>query len=482
MKICWPKSLNGWLQWRKNLDNQLENKKPNPVQRIEAYQRFGSVLGLDRMNRLMERLGNPQDRLSYIHVAGTNGKGSVCRYIYEVLLASGYSAGLYTSPFLEDFRERIELDREVIPMEDLTRITDTVIDQAEKMVSEGMDSPTEFEIVTAIAFVYFAEKKADFVVLEVGLGGRGDSTNIIKTPLVSIITSIGHDHMDRLGTTLTAIAAEKAGIIKPGVPVVMSVDDKEAAKVIAKSAYEKKSPVLDAGKLKPTGVSATTSGSRFQLSIDGVYYRDVEISMAGEHQVKNAVTALAAIELLRKSSIIKINQNGLCEGMKAAKMKGRFEILGSNPCFILDGAHNREGVEALIHAVDRHFFGKKILYVVGVLADKEVDQMVNCMAAYTAGTGQFIATEPNSPRKLPASSLCAAYRARGCACVEAPKPADALALALKQASGFDAILFTGSLYMIGEIRKVLHEFNNNDINNDHINNFSHDKSNSKQAT
>jgi len=435
----------------------LDNKSNNPIERIEAYQRFGSILGLDRMARLMAGLGNPQDKLKYIHVAGTNGKGSVCRYLYEVLLASDYSVGLYTSPFLEDFRERIELSHEMISMADLERLTDIVIEEAERMVAEGLDSPTEFEIVTAIAFVYFAEKMPDFVILEVGLGGKGDSTNIIKDPLVSVITSIGHDHMDRLGHTLTAIAAEKAGIIKPGVPVVISVEDKEAARVIARVAYEHRSPVTDAGKLKPVGVSITPFGTRFELDVAGVRYRDVEISMAGEHQVKNAITALAAIELLRKSSIIKINQEGLCKGMKAARMIGRFEILGSNPCFILDGAHNREGVEALIHAVDRHFFGKKILFVVGILADKEVDRMVDCMAAYASGSGFFIATEPNNPRKLKASSLCAAFRARGCDCTEKPNPKDALALAKEMAPGFDAVLFTGSLYMIGEIRKVLHD-------------------------
>jgi dihydrofolate synthase / folylpolyglutamate synthase len=466
MKICWQKLMNGWQQWRKNLDNKphkphnIGDSSRDPVQRIEAYQRFGSILGLSRMTRLMDGLGNPQDKLKYIHVAGTNGKGSVCRYLYEVLLASGYSVGLYTSPFLEEFRERIEMDHEMIPVEGLDRITDLVIGEAEQMVSEGLDSPTEFEIVTAIAFVYFAEKMPDFVLLEVGLGGKGDSTNIIKNPLISVITSIGHDHMDRLGNTLTAIAAEKAGIIKPGVPIVIQVADKEAARVIARVAYEKRSPILDAGKLKPTGVEITLSGTRFELSIAGIHYHNVEISMAGEHQVKNAITALAAIELLRKSSIIKIDQEGLCKGMKAARVKGRFEILGSNPCFILDGAHNREGVEALIHAVDRHFFGKKILYVVGILADKEVDMMVDCMAAYGAGSGFFIATEPNNPRKLPAASLCAAFRSRGCECIEVPHPKDALARAKEMSPEFDAVLFTGSLYMIGEIRKVLHEINN----------------------
>lgn len=443
-----------------------EGVKRNPIERIEDYQRFGSVLGLDRMTRLMESLGNPQDKLQCIHVAGTNGKGSVCRYIYEVLLASGYSVGVYTSPFLEEFRERIEMDHEMIPMEELDHMTDIVIHEAERMVAEGLESPTEFEIVTAIAFAYFASKLPDFVILEVGLGGGGDSTNIIQNPLISVITSIGHDHMDRLGNTLEAIATEKAGIIKPGVPVVIQIEDQDAAQVVARVAYEKRSPVMNAGKLKPTGVCITDEGTHFELAIAGVHYHDVEISMAGAHQVKNAITALATIELLRKNSIIKINQEGLCQGMKAARMKGRFEILGGNPCFILDGAHNREGVEALIHAVDRHFFGKKILYVVGILADKEVDLMVGCLAAYGSGSGFFIATEPNNPRKLSAATLCEAFQQHGCECVAVPKPLDALALAIERAQEFDAILFTGSLYMIGEIRKVLsHDDQINDNQN-----------------
>jgi dihydrofolate synthase/folylpolyglutamate synthase len=201
--------------------------------------------------------------------------------------------------------------------------------------------------------------------------------------------------------------------------------------VIARVAYELKSPVIDAGKLKAVGVSITLSGTRFELEVAGVRYRDVEISMAGEHQVKNAITALAAIELLRKSSIIKINQEGLCKGMKAAKMNGRFEILGSNPCFILDGAHNREGVEALIHAVDRHFFGKKILYVVGILADKEVDHMVDCMAAYVAGSGFFIATRPNSPRNY-RQHPCVRLRASD-DCIDVPNPTIALTRAIAMA-------------------------------------------------
>lgn len=427
----------------------------DPIRRIQSFQRFGSVLGLERMTRLMEGLGNPQDNLRYIHVAGTNGKGSVCRYLYEVLLEAGYSVGMFTSPYIEDFRERIELDGDMITMEDLATATDLVVGEAERMVEEGFDSPTEFEVVTAIAFVYYAQKEPDFVILEVGLGGLGDSTNIIKNPLITIITSIGHDHMDRLGDSLSEIAREKAGIIKPGVPVVASVEEEEAAKVIARVAYQTKSPLTDVAKRKPTGIKVTSGGTIFDLIIEGIRYPEIEISMAGEHQLRNGVTALSAIEILRKNSIIKVNLEGVRAGMKRAKVKGRFEIIGDKPCFILDGAHNREGVEALVHAVDRHFYGKKILYVVGILADKEVDLMLDCLAAYTAGSGSFIATEPDNPRKLPADDLCKKIMERGGDCIAVPDPLEALAVAVKRAGEFDAILFTGSLYMIGEIRKVL---------------------------
>lgn len=429
--------------------------KQNPIERIEAFQAFGSVLGLERMERLMEKLGNPQDTLRILHVAGTNGKGSVCRYLTEVLREAGYSVGLFTSPFLEDFRERIELDGEMISMEDLDCFTDRILAAAKTLVDAGMDSPTEFEIITAIAFDYFAARKPDFVVLEVGLGGRGDSTNIVKKPLVTIITSVGHDHMDRLGNTLPEIAAEKAGILKPGVPLVMRVDDPDAASVIARRAYALGAPLTDAGRLVPKGLQATREGSLFTVEIGGIRYERVEIVMAGEHQVGNALTALAAIEILRKSSIIKVNLEGLQAGMKRARMKGRFEISGSNPCYVLDGAHNREGIEALVHAVDRHLFGKKILWVVGFLADKEVDRMLACLAAYEGGCGRFIAAEPDSPRKLPAAALARRMRQKRMTCLVGGTPRESLALARTMEGSYDAILFTGSLYMIGEIRKAL---------------------------
>ena len=208
------------------------------IGKIHEFEKFGSILGLERMTKLLDILGNPQDELKVIHVAGTNGKGSTCKFIYSVLQECGYKVGLYTSPFLEIFNERIELDGAYISDNDLAQYTDRVLAAVKQMTDAGLQSPTEFEVITAIAFLYFKEKKADYVVLEVGLGGRGDSTNVCKKPLISVITSISYDHTDRLGNTLAEIASEKAGIIKDGCPVVTSAEADEALAVIEQAAAE----------------------------------------------------------------------------------------------------------------------------------------------------------------------------------------------------------------------------------------------------
>ncbi len=218
----------------------------NIIARIGAYNKFGSKLGLSRMEGLLARLGDPHKGLRVLHVAGTNGKGSVSKYLYEVLRAAGYSTGVYISPFIEVFNERMQMDGANISDEALERIGDRVIRAAEEMVAAGEESPTEFEVVTAIAFVWFAEQQADFVVLEVGLGGRGDSTNVVSDPLVCMITSIGWDHMDRLGNTLGKIAGEKAGIIKPGIPVICAFQPYVGAKTVIEAiANRTKSPWIN---------------------------------------------------------------------------------------------------------------------------------------------------------------------------------------------------------------------------------------------
>ena len=305
--------------------------KPTPIDRISQYLRFGSRLGLERMEKLLAMLDNPEEKLPVIHVAGTNGKGSVCRYIYEVLLANGYRTGLYISPFLQVFNERMEVDGNQITDSELDKYTDLVLSKVEAMVKNGEESPTEFEIVTAIAFCYFKDKECDFVILEVGLGGSGDSTNVITKPLLSIITSISYDHMDRLGNTLEEIAGEKAGIIKAGVPVIVNVEDGSAAKIIARKAYETGAPLYDVTRFDFKNISRDLNGQSFDTQIYGTDYRQVFIKMLGLHQIHNAMTALTALEILRGEKKISVSKEAFYQGMAKAMQPGRFEVFGAKP-------------------------------------------------------------------------------------------------------------------------------------------------------
>ncbi len=405
------------------------------------------------MNVLLEKLGNPHEDLAVIHVAGTNGKGSICRYVYEVLQAGGYKTGLYTSPYLEVFNERIEFDGSYITDQELEQYTAAVLEKSEEMVAEGLESPTEFEVVTAIAFLYFKEKQADFVVLEVGLGGRGDSTNVVKSPLCSIIASISLDHTDRLGDTIAAIAGEKAGIIKAGCPVITGTDEPDAMEVFRSKAAELGCDLYDTRKMPYEIIEETVSGCIFRAAVLEQDYQ-LEISMAGEHQVRNAVEALTAVTLLNRSGQIRVSDEAIARGFKNARQIGRFEILRQKPFVVIDGAHNPDGSKALRQAVMSRFAGKRILMVVGILADKEVPAVLD---NFLGITGDFIATEPDNPRKLAASELTAQIEARGGSCLCFADPAEAAAAAKKRYGDYDVVLFAGSLYLIGAIRGLLYE-------------------------
>lgn len=440
-------------------------KEKSAIEKIGEFHRFGSVLGLTRMNELMKRLGNPEKELKCIHVAGTNGKGSVCRFIYSALRANGYSVGIYTSPYLTVFNERIELDGEYISDDDLEIYTEEVLAKVSEMTADGLDSPTEFEVITAVAFLYFARKGCDYAVMEVGLGGRGDSTNIIEKPLVSVITSISYDHTDRLGNTLAEIAREKAGIIKPGAPVVMNVDTEEAAKEIARTAYKNGCVLHDVSGIKCVNIENDITGSTFDAFIGETEYTNMKISMLGQHQIENALTALAALEVLRRKRDIKVERSRLYKGFEEAKNIGRFEIMpasvwqtseaeGSLPAVILDGAHNEAGAAALAETLKIHFPGSRILAVTGVLSDKAADKITESLCGVCES---FIATEPANERKLDAALLADMIEKKGKPCLIKKKPKEALETALEKGKkeGFDAVLFAGSLYLIGELRGIL---------------------------
>lgn len=421
------------------------------IDRIHEFNRFGMVLGLDRMEELLRRLGNPQDDLKVIHVAGTNGKGSVSKYLEEGLSACGYKMGLYTSPYIETFNERIRYDGADISDEDLEYYGQKVVSAAEAMVADGLDSPTEFEVVTAIAFLYFADRQADITILEVGLGGIGDSTNVVKSPLASVITSISYDHMAQLGSSLAEIAVNKAGIIKTGCPVIANVPQRDAAKIIARKAYAMGSRLYDISGIRAAVSDETPFSQKVSMELYEKSYSDVEISMVGRHQAENLKTALATLEILRKSGAVKLDREALYEGLKRARQPGRFEVISEDPVVIIDGAHNEAGAQALQETMAQHFAGKKILLVAGILADKEIDSIVKFL---TKITDHIIVTEPDNPRKLAAEKLAGHVADFGVAAEAVSDVEAAVHRAKELADGYDVILFAGSLYLIGDVRRL----------------------------
>ena len=436
----------------------------NISEKLKEFERFGSVLGLDRMMKLLEILGNPQNEMKVIHVAGTNGKGSICHYIYSALLENGYKAGMFISPYIESFNERIQFDGRYITDEDLDAISDNVIEAARKMVSDGYDSPTEFEIITAIAFAYFKKKNADVIILEVGLGGSGDSTNVISKPIMTIIGSISMDHMDRLGDTIQKIAMEKAGIIKPYCPLITAIKNKDAFEVVAKVAEFNKAPFVDANATAERAqlIDASVDGIRYNVRILGEEY-DVQTSMTGDFQILNSVTALAALEFMRGRSILRLNKRDILNGIKKAFNPGRFEIVSKDPMVILDGAHNEDSSVALRESLFTDFNPKDLkqnIVVTAIMSDKEVKKILQNFIPL--GSRYFV-TEANNSRTSEAESLKDILISLGVPkeCIEVIKsPSEAILSAFREIRlGHNkGVLIAGSLYLIGEVRnKVIEE-------------------------
>lgn len=445
------------------------------VEKIGEFDKFGSVLGLERVSELLKRLGDPQKDLKIIHIAGTNGKGSVSRFIYSVLREAGYKVGIYSSPYLEVFNERIEADGKYISDNELEMYADKAAKAAKEMCNEGLLSPTEFDVVTAISFMYFRDKNVDFVVLEVGLGGRGDSTNVIENPLVTAITSISYDHMDRLGNTLAEIAGEKAGIIK-NAPVVTGIMADSAKNVIREKAASKGAPVYETSQSDYNIIDENLDGSIFTCKILNKTWKNLKIQMIGEHQIQNALVALSCLEILRNPELlnkvsneninnesvrnldVSLTDDNIIEGMYKAKNPGRFEIMGKNPYVILDGAHNQAGIEGLVKTLKENFEDKKLLIVTGMLKDKDVQHMTE---SYRALNADFIATEPDNPRKMLKEDLAELLECKDLNVIGTYTPAQAKDFTDKLLSGkensYYGIIFAGSLYLIGEIRRLLHD-------------------------
>ena len=411
---------------------------------LDSYSWLGSRLGLDRIRTLMGRLGDPQDKLQIIHLAGTNGKGSTACFLASMLGAAGYKTGLYTSPYIHSFHERMQVDGAAIPDEALDRIVERVRREADDMA----DHPTTFELVTAVAFCWFLEAGCDIVVLETGMGGGLDATNVISSPLVTVITPIDMDHMEYLGDTIAKIATAKAGIIKPGRPVVMARQRPEAAAVLAEVADQQNAPLraVDLSAFSPGPFSL--EGQRFSFGA----LNDLSIRLLGRYQMENAALALTALDVLTQQGF-SIPEAAKRSGLAAARWPGRFELCARDPAVIVDGGHNAQGARALADNLGRYFPGQEVVFVMGILADKELAAIA---APILPLARQVFTFSPNSDRAMPATELAHVLSAQGARAASVDGgAAPALEMAIQAAGRDGVVCYFGSLYSVGEAREAL---------------------------
>lgn len=409
------------------------------LQYIHSVSWMGSRPGLSRTRELLRRMGDPQEQLKFVHVAGTNGKGSTCAMTASILQAAGYRVGLYTSPYIVRFNERMRVDGADIDDAELAEITAYV-----KPFAEGMDEhPTEFELVTAIGFEYFRRHRCDVVVLEVGLGGELDSTNVIAPPLVSVITEIDFDHMGVLGNSIAEIASAKAGIIKAGSPVVSADNLPESAAVIARVCRER-----GCAHITPAYDEVSAQGYDGQgicFSLGGVAYR---VPLFGKYQYRNAVMAITVARLLNDRGLA-VSEQAIVEGLRTVSWRGRFEKLSDAPLFIYDGGHNPQGVTAAANSYRALYGEARAVVLIGVMADKDYAQEIDTLLPIA---GRFVTVRPDNPRALSAQALADKIVAQGGIAEAASTVEEGVRMAVETAAGEVPVLALGSLYMYGEIR------------------------------
>lgn len=404
---------------------------------IHMTQNFGSRPGLSRITELCKRLGDPQNDLRFVHVAGTNGKGSTVTMIACALEDAGYTVGKYTSPYVYDFRERIEVNGEMITKQELADVTDVVKAECDKME----DHPTEFEIVTAIAFVYFKRRKCDYVVLEVGMGGRLDATNVITSPLVSVICSISLDHTQILGDTEELIAQEKAGIIKDGCPCVVYPLNSNSVKAVFAKECNKRGCAMVIPNTDKLSIKSTAA-NRVRFEYEKLLYTP---ALLGRHQIYNSLTAIEALKVLN------IAPEHICSGIGRAAVHGRYEIISEKPRIILDAGHNRSGIEALIRSVKNDRRITKLTVIFGMLKDKAYQYAIRELASIA---DKMVCVTPDSPRALSAfdmKNISEMFCQNSFGFDDAK---EAVQCALKEKDG-RTILVCGSFYVIDKVVKEL---------------------------
>ena len=416
------------------------------IEYIHSLEKFGINPGMERIEALCNELGNPQDDLKFFHIAGTNGKGSTSTIISNILIKNGYNTGLFISPYVTDFRERIQFNGEMIEKDELAECVCEIKNAIEKLSANGIQ-PTEFEAVTATAFLYFKMKKCDYVVLEVGLGGRLDSTNTIKSSCVSVITSISLDHTSILGDTIEQIATEKAGIIKENCKTVLyPFQENATTKIIKKVCKEKNNPLI---------IPDTELISIGKENISGtkIKYKDLEFNLrlAGKHMVYNACTAVEAV----LSSGIQLTSENIINGIEATVMPARTELINSNPLILLDGGHNEGCAQALSLFIDKHLQNKKIIMICSMMSDKDYMTYLSKVAKHAE---IFIATKADVPRALPSDELMKNALKYCKSCISVSDPIYAVRKSKEFMNDGYALVVCGSFYLAGEIRNELINF------------------------
>lgn len=417
--------------------------------------KFGCNPGLDRIQYLMSLLGNPERSLRVIHVGGTNGKGSIAMMTARILEEAGYRVGFFISPHLHSYTERYLINHQPIAEERFAALMERLKPLLEKMVTEGHEHPTEFEVCTALGLLYFFEEKVDFLVLEVGMGGAIDSTNVVENPLVSVISNVTFDHMDYLGKTIAEIASVKAGIIKKGGHVVTAAWYPEALQVIREHCREKGASLLEVGKeIQWELKDATPTRTSFDLRTPWGVYQDLWVPLAGQYQAVNAATALGVIEFLRHDHKIPITDAHIRAGFAQSYWPARLELLHQNPMVIIDVSHNHDGARTLSAALKEIYHYRRLILVLGMLGDKEREKVVAELAPLAS---MVIITKPLNPRAGDWKALADETRKYVDRVLVIEEICDAVTAALNEAQSDDMICITGSFYMVADARNFLLE-------------------------
>ena len=438
-------------------------KYEDAISFIEECNLLGSVPGLDSIRELTAKLNNPQDELKFIHVAGTNGKGSVSSFVGTTLQLCGLKVGRYISPTIYTYRERFQVNGRMIGKKELGDEMELVKEACDALVAEGNPHPTSFEIETALAFHYFLKKKCDIVVLETGMGGTLDATNIIKNPLMCILTSISMDHMQFLGETLTEIAGNKCGIIKEGCTVISAMQNEEAETVVKEVCLKKNAELFFANASLAEYISLGKKGSPSLEKQAFVYEGEqYEISLLGKYQIENALIALRALQELCAMGYDKITIEKIKKGLLATQWKGRFSLLASKPYFIVDGAHNVAAAKKLVQSIQFYFTNRKIVYIMGMFRDKEYEKVIQ-ITAPLASQIITVAT-PGNPRALPAVELAHAVSQVNPNVTCADSLEEAVEMSYLFADKESVIIGFGSLSFLGDLMNIVE--NNRTVRSD----------------